>query len=1283
MKIFISSTYEDLIDERNSAISTIDRNDQSIAMEKWFAEAEAPKEVALNKLQECDAVVLILGFRYGSIDKEEGISITEIEYNAAKSLGIPVFVFLKSNSEGKWVNEEKDDIVYKKHNAFKIRIDSEIEKNYRKKFKTSQELATEIIGAIRQYEIENGMIGSRISVFVSYEEFSKPFLNKNKIFNHSYSFVGRNNFLNDLDHFINSDNKVAVIYGRGGIGKSKILLEFARNFENNHHNWKIRFLKESIPLLEESVRQLPAKKCVIIVDDAHRRGDIGFLLNLLHQYPDRAKIVISCRSHGLNSINTALSITGFDPSEVYNIPEVKELEISDLRKLGNEVLGSDHQQFLEPLIHVAKDSTLVLVVGGRLIAKNLINPNLLERNHEFNKVVFDKFQEVLTGNINDKLDEELCKEILSIISALSPIYTQNGEFQESVSNFLNIDKSKLIEAIGILEESGILLRRGYSLRITPDVLSDHILYRACIAFNGQSTGYAKRIFDEFWSSLPANILFNLSELDWRTMKEDTSINLLREIWSVIENDFKTGSHLERVEILKYMDKVAYLQPAKVLELIEFAINNPCKDSDDAKIPFKYQCTHQNVLGMLPSLLKQIAHNFDYLPRCCDILWLLGRNEKYRPPNFGPAMSALSYLAGYEINKQFIYNSKVLDIVENWFKDPNVDEYFNSPLDVIDPLFKKEGDTPRMEGPKLILDHFTVPYEETKPIRDKALFLISESAKLNSTKVNLRVLKSLIAALRPPPGYYGREVQDDELNQWLPEQLKILEIIENLVNIEDSIVRIQIASDLKWYSTYTLQKDIAIKASSILNLIPDSFDLQITKAIWNNYREYRSRKDQLELIKKDKKDVISELLKNINNEMDLFSFLNQILNNFQNSRIQIHPEEFLEMLSIENCEMSAKLCKLIISNPSCPLAAYIGSLLSGIKEINKSNTIDLIKLSLDTESETIYYSIAYNYNNRRLGFPIGNDEINLIENLIDSTDKNVKKQAIESLRRFSDEDKAIQLALNIEIGDDEKLADSLCLVFDTRLGISPDKMVNGDLETILSKFITINKLDDYLDHLDRFIGYCSSRIPEVIIDFLLKRLEISKEKAGFWNEYEALPFRFEYGLKISSSPNYINILRKVRDNVLNPEINKILLSKIFMEISDGFSASGIEVLNEWIESGDREKIEAVSLLIRDAPVDFLFSNSEFISKLIEKSYMIKEDCYENVTDDCFQIINPIDLSRTSGDLPLEVVKIRDHSEEVSRKFMKGSPTEKFYSYLKEYANDTIRRELAKDEEKYDV
>jgi hypothetical protein len=172
MKIFISSTSEDLKNERKEAIASVERIGQAMAMEKFFASNHQSKYVCLKWLQDCDAVVLILGFRYGSIDKAEGISFTEIEYNTAKTLGLPVFVFQKCQLDGNWRPEETDSEKSRKFLAFKSRLDDE---RYRITFSTPQELSTEILGAIRQYEIENGAIGVRLPAFTSHEDFFKPF----------------------------------------------------------------------------------------------------------------------------------------------------------------------------------------------------------------------------------------------------------------------------------------------------------------------------------------------------------------------------------------------------------------------------------------------------------------------------------------------------------------------------------------------------------------------------------------------------------------------------------------------------------------------------------------------------------------------------------------------------------------------------------------------------------------------------------------------------------------------------------------------------------------------------------------------------------------------------------------------------------------------------------------------------------------------------------------------------------------------------------------------------
>ena len=79
--IFISSTYEDLKEEREMVTRAIlDLNCFPARMENFPAAGIPPKDLIEKVMKECDYFVLIIGDKYGSIS-ESGKSFTEEEYN--------------------------------------------------------------------------------------------------------------------------------------------------------------------------------------------------------------------------------------------------------------------------------------------------------------------------------------------------------------------------------------------------------------------------------------------------------------------------------------------------------------------------------------------------------------------------------------------------------------------------------------------------------------------------------------------------------------------------------------------------------------------------------------------------------------------------------------------------------------------------------------------------------------------------------------------------------------------------------------------------------------------------------------------------------------------------------------------------------------------------------------------------------------------------------------------------------------------------------------------------
>jgi len=1087
------------------------------------------------------------------------------------------------------------------------------------------------------------------------------------------------------------DEKIAIIQGRGGIGKSRILIEFSKNFKEDNGEWELFFLNEPIPISKESFPQLkPQDKFIIVIDDAHRKNnqELLLLLDVLQNCP-YSKIIFSCRPYGFDYIKNILNRAGVDPQEIDIIPEIKELESGDLEKLGLEVLGEEYKHLIKSLIQVADNSPLVMVVGGNLIKEKKIGPLLLERQNEFNYNVFSRFEDELIGKINDEIDKDLYRKTLSLISALSPISTDE-KFFCLASEFLNIESFELIRVIDLMETSGILLRSGNNVKITPDVLSDHILHNACLTSRGQSNGYAHRVFQAFWDYIPQNLLLNLSELDWRIKQVDESYGLLSEIWEEIEHDFKESPNSRRYDILGYIERVAIFQPARALKIVELTINSSYVGYD--KTASNSQITY-NLLYRLPPILENISIHPEYLTRCCEILWELGKNDRRQTNNASHPMRVLSNLAKYERYKDLSFNATVLEFVEICFKDHENHEYHNSLFDIIDKLLEKEETDEEYSAHQITFYPFPVSYGKTKFIRKRALALLAES-NINTTKTKLRVFKSLYNVLWPPTGHHKREVSEKEKDLWIPEIVEVLGIIENLVkNTKDPIVLLEADSDLKRVSR-ALRTEQCEMAKNVVSLIPDSLDLQITRALWDEYDKYdRDEKldyfEMLEKIENIKKQVAYELLEKCNDNKTLIEYLEKKLNDLKQSGVQYNPDGFFIALSIADYTVAQEICEYIISDTKSILTPYFSALLSGLRSKDKGKTIELSLLTLETNDQRVIYSLAEGYAHRKSwGTAFDEDDLELIKKLINHPDKDIKNLAIKSLGIFPKKwhQLAIKLALKVDVGDNQELANSLCSVFQEKI-IGLEEVRYLDILSILDKLVPINDIKHGAHYVQEFIRYCSSKYPNLAINFLLDRILYSKLKGRAWpDRYKALPHDLRFEIEFKEHHNYLGILRKVRNKITDPDYNTYYISQLFVEISDNFCPVSIRVLCEWVNSKNIKKIEAIGILMHTTiqqisrqPSDFIFSNLNLVSQLLDNLYTLNEDSYVKIRDKLIDAHFTIRMFSNNPSEESEDEMITRQSKKILKKLPENSPTQEFYYLLCKKAEKNINNQVFDEEE----
>lgn len=97
--IFISSTYEDLIEYREEVQRNLIRLEQIVkGMEFFGATPKSSLETCISQLRECKVCICILGMRYGSIDENSSLSFTQIEYNEAIKNNIPTLIYIMNKN---------------------------------------------------------------------------------------------------------------------------------------------------------------------------------------------------------------------------------------------------------------------------------------------------------------------------------------------------------------------------------------------------------------------------------------------------------------------------------------------------------------------------------------------------------------------------------------------------------------------------------------------------------------------------------------------------------------------------------------------------------------------------------------------------------------------------------------------------------------------------------------------------------------------------------------------------------------------------------------------------------------------------------------------------------------------------------------------------------------------------------------------------------------------------------------------------------------------------------
>lgn len=219
LKVFISSTYIDLIDYRRVAIEVVNRYKcVPLAMEFFGSQPQDPTTVAGKEVRECDIFVGIYAHRFGFVPGGQEKSITQQEYELAKAQGKDCLCFVVKKDHP-WNPQFCE---YQKYEPLQVFLKTVLADNTVSFFTTAADLEGKLSSSLGKLLLDkqggDGRQGRRVKLIS---------IAPTPCIAHPYplppNFTGREAEKARLSHWLlNAAEPLLVMEAIGGMGKSAL-----------------------------------------------------------------------------------------------------------------------------------------------------------------------------------------------------------------------------------------------------------------------------------------------------------------------------------------------------------------------------------------------------------------------------------------------------------------------------------------------------------------------------------------------------------------------------------------------------------------------------------------------------------------------------------------------------------------------------------------------------------------------------------------------------------------------------------------------------------------------------------------------------------------------------------------------------------------------------------------------------------------------------------------------------------------------------------------------------
>lgn len=1120
------------------------------------------------------------------------------------------------------------------------------------------------------------------SAWLTIDEFFRRF-SGDQIFTHHWRLVGRTVTLAAIRQFFADKPSIGVVSGRGGSGKTRLVKAVAELAEEDH--FTVRFLEIGRDIKPESYgyELLPRDgQLLVIIDDAHERTDIAEIIAGITRVNAEAKILLAIRPYGFSQLAYDLHHVAVHPSE---LPRwvLEDLTFSEAEKLALTVLeGYGSPAIAQRLAHLTRDCPLVTVVGAGLIKRGVLDPSKLESDSAITDIL-RAFRNTLVDTLA-KGEPRVLRSLLNAIAVMQPVPMRDENFTTALESLTGQPLDELLPYIHSLEDGGVLMRRGQALRIVPDLLGDVLLAEACYDERSRiPSGYITRVQRKL-NGLPLqHVVINTSRVDWQVAQEPSgSPSLVDSLWDTIKEEFQRSGIRARLEIMRLVQKVAYFQPDRALDLARWAIENPTEalEETDNVLGNMYPPTYTNVLHEIPALLKHVAYNLEYLPEAADLLWELGQtDDRQTNPYPEHPIRILSDLAAYQIGKPIAFNDAMVDAVERWLEEKGVAELSYSPFDILENIMATEGYDGFSEGIAMTFRPYSINLPAVRGLRDRVNALAIKEARSPDVKRAVRGIKIIEKGLHYPAGLFGRQVSDQEKAFWTP---IFIETINQLTDIAsnttlDPVLDIAIRQMLHWHKDFSTA-GTKEAATTVINALPTTIEHQLALALHDGWGElmFEHISDRQAAEKRREawyEEVATELAKDRQSEVIVDMIEGRLTAHLRAFGDTSTPGPFVWALMKCKPDIGHIVCQRLTNDPTGTLGCILSVVLAFMMEVEPQTAIRTSRSILKVEHIVTTRAVAHAYGGSRGWRPLVEGEADLLYELAIREDVSVCNSMIRAAQLIAKDHPGVaaELLSLVRFEDSAVVAKELFSTFGSHGYLQWSALTSEQAGRVWGQLSRCPDIGDYWT--TEFLGEISKTDPNAVLTLLKERVEYA-ETYPKTEKFRAAPFAWSHALHIRDSTSFVQYLREIRDWMAAQPASwqrRKWGADIFCLAARGFDDQVIGVLEEAVLSGTENQLKAVGAILHEAPRTFVWDQTDFVQRALRAAAKRGEKSLQVIRGALFASATSGGRHGRPGQPFPEDLEQRNRSAELARTLSPGSVEANFYRSLEKSATESMQ------------